>query len=448
MRSTRHLWLLLVAAGLATGAGLAWWLGSIGQSPERVVRHESVQAARVVKVPAVDVRPVAKGYGVAKPGVTWQAVNRVAGTVVYRAADLTDASIVAAGTRLVSIDPTDYELAIAESEAQIAALEAERDQIEADRTNLENLLGIERDRLALAERDLKRIRTLQEQGTASAARLDEQESQTLNARKAVQELDNQLAVLPSRRNRLDAEVRQAESRLERARRDLTHTTITAPIDMRVSEVDVDLEEYIPVGHKLLSGDGIAVAEVPAQIRIEAFRRLVGSLPISGDADLLSERIDLASIDARVRLLASGGGEWPGRIARIESGLDPQIRTVQVVVAVDEPYRNAAPPERPPLVRNMHVEVVLTGRPLPGMAVVPAAAIHEGNVYVLDGENRLNLRAVEIAFRQNGLAIVRDGLAGGELVVIDDLVPAIAGMAIDPTPAPDVEEWMAGAAGGT
>ena len=448
MASKRYVRLLLLVAGLAIGVGVAWWLASMSRPPERVVRHEAVQAARVVEVPVVDVRPVAKGYGVAEPGVTWQAVSRVAGTVVYRAADLTDASIIAAGTRLVSIDPTDYELAIAEAEAQIAALQAEIDQLDADRNNLDNLLGIERDTLALAERNLERIRTLHEQGTASATRLDEQEGQTLNARKAVQELENQLAVLPSRRNRLEAEIRQAESRLERARNDLTHTSIAAPMDMRVSEIDVDLDEYMPAGHKLLSGDGIAVAEVPAQIRIEAFRRLVGSLPIGGDADLLSDKIDLSSIDAQVRLLAGGGGEWPGRIARVEGGLDPRLRTVQVVVAVDEPYRNAAPPERPPLVRNMYVEVELTGRPLPGMAVVPAAAVHEGNVYVLDGEDRLTLRAVEIAYRQNGLAIVGEGLAGGERVVIDDLVPAIAGMAIDPAPAPDVEEWMAGASGGT
>jgi hypothetical protein len=44
--------------------------------------------------------------------------------------------------------------------------------------------------------------------------------------------------------------------------------------------------------------------------------------------------------------------------------------------------------------------------------------------------------VRIAFRQNGLALVREGLSGRERVVIDDLVPATAGMAIAPRAAPD------------
>jgi multidrug efflux pump subunit AcrA (membrane-fusion protein) len=286
-----------------------------------------------------------------------------------------------------------------------------------------------------------------DQGAASAARLDEQESQTLNARKAVQELENQLALLPSRRNRLQAEVAQAVSRLDRAKYDLGYTTITAPLDMRVSEVNVELDQLVTAGQQLVAGDGIAVAEVPAQIQIEEFRRIVGSLPYAGDAVLFSDTIDLSAIEARVRLLAGGGGEWEGRVGRIEGGLDPQTRTVQAVVAVDEPYRSAEPPERPPLVKNMYVEVQLTGRPLPAMAVVPAAAVHEDKVYVLDGEDRLIIRPVRIAFRQNGLAIVREGLAGGERIVVDDLVPAIAGMAIEPRTAPDVEEWMASAADG-
>ena len=447
MRSTKSLRLLLLVAGLAAGVGLAYWLDSIKRPPERVAQHEIVRAARVVEVPMVEVRPVATGFGVARPGSTWQAVSRVSGTVVYRLADLEDGSIIAAGTRLLSIDPTDYELAIAEAEAQIAAFNAERDQLGADQTNLESLLAIERDRLVLAERELTRIRTLVDQGAASAARLDEQESQTLNARKAVQELENQLALLPSRRNRLQAEVAQAVSRLDRAKYDLGYTTITAPLDMRVSEVNVELDQLVTAGQQLVAGDGIAVAEVPAQIQIEEFRRIVGSLPYAGDAVLFSDTIDLSAIEARVRLLAGGGGEWEGRVGRIEGGLDPQTRTVQAVVAVDEPYRSAEPPERPPLVKNMYVEVQLTGRPLPAMAVVPAAAVHEDKVYVLDGEDRLTIRPVRIAFRQNGLAIVGEGLAGGERIVVDDLVPAIAGMAIEPRTAPDVEEWMAGAADG-
>jgi hypothetical protein len=78
---------------------------------------------------------------------------------------------------------------------------------------------------------------------------------------------------------------------------------------------------------------------------------------------------------------------------------------------------------------------------------PPERVAQQEIYVLDDDNRLILHPVRIAFRQNGLALVREGLSGGERVVIDDLVPATAGMAIAPRAAPDVEEWLASAAGG-
>jgi hypothetical protein len=82
-----------------------------------------------------------------------------------------------------------------------------------------------------------------------------------------------------------------------------------------------------------------------------------------------------------------------------------------------------------------------------MAVVPASAVHENTIYVLDSDDRLELRPVEIGFRQNGLAMVAQGLEGGERIIVDDLVPAIAGMRVEPSPAPEILEWIVEAAGG-
>jgi multidrug efflux pump subunit AcrA (membrane-fusion protein) len=439
--------IVVLLLALAAGGVLALWLASGKQAPERLAAHEVVTVARFIEAPVLRVRPVAKGYGVARPGATWQALSRVSGAVIYRHPELESGTMFSAGTRLVEIDPTDYELAIAEAEAQIAGLDAELDQLEIDQSNTQRLLEIERERLKLAERELDRIRTLVEQDAAAPTRLDEQETQTLSFRKVVQELENQLNVMPSRRKRLKAEIDRNQSLLTRARRDLGYTTITAPFDFRVAEVSVEQDQFVPAGHAMLSADGIEVAEVPAQMQLEPFRRIIGSLPVGGEAELLSDKIDLTGIDATARLLTGGGATWPARVTRVEAGLDPRIRTAQVVIAVDEPYRSARPPDRPPLVKNMYVEVELAGQPLPPMAVIPASAVHENTVYVLDGDDRLELRAVEIGFRQNGLAMVAQGLEQGERIILDDLVPAIAGMRVEPSPAPDVLQSIIEAAGG-
>lgn len=68
------------------------------------------------------------------------------------------------GARLIAVDPTNYELAGTEVEAETAVLEAERQQLDADAESIGSLLKIERDRLTLAERELDRVRTLYDHG--------------------------------------------------------------------------------------------------------------------------------------------------------------------------------------------------------------------------------------------------------------------------------------------
>lgn len=115
------------------------------------------------------------------------------------------------------------------------------------------------------------------------------------------------------------------------------------------------------------------------------------------------------------------------MTRVEGALDPKARSVRIVVSVDDPYAGAAPPVRLPLVPNMYLEATLTGRPLPPQVVVPEEAVHRGDtVYVRDDEGRLQVRQVDVAFRQDGRAVLTDGLREGEVVVLDDLAPAIPG----------------------
>ncbi|MCC2113868.1 MAG: hypothetical protein KDJ16_17660, partial [Hyphomicrobiales bacterium] len=64
-------------------------------------------------------------------------------------------------------------------------------------------------------------------------------------------------------------------------------------------------------------------------------------------------------------------------------------------------------------------------------VIPRTALHESSVYLVNGENRLERRSVDTGPQSNGIVPVIDGLAGGETLVVSDLVPAVEGMLLDP-----------------
>ena len=77
------------------------------------------------------------------------------------------------------------------------------------------------------------------------------------------------------------------------------------------------------------------------------------------------------------------------------------------------------------------EVELRGPAHKSRLLVSRASVHGGQVYTIDGENRLRKLPVEIDFVQERDAIVRGGLKAGMKVITTDLVPAVEGMLLAP-----------------
>jgi len=70
----------------------------------------------------------------------------------------------------------------------------------------------------------------------------------------------------------------------------------------------------------------------------------------------------------------------------------------------------------------------------GLIAIPEAALHGGMVRILGPDDRLDLRPVTAAFAQEGRVVITDGLSPGDRMVIDDIAPALPGMALTPVEA--------------
>ncbi|QTP57405.1 efflux RND transporter periplasmic adaptor subunit [Billgrantia antri] len=441
---------LAVLGGVVVGAVLLAWLMANRQAPEREEEAPSALPVRVIEARPLEFRLEARGHGVARPAETWQAVASVAGHVVERHPALTSGTMLGEGTLLVALDPSRYELAIAEAEAELASLAAELAQLETEADNARRLLSLEQEALTLAEQELSRIERLAANGSVSTSRRDEQRRSTLNQRQAVASLENSLALMPTRREVLEAQRERVAARLAQARRDLEDTRILAPYDLRLDEVAVERYQYVTAGQRLLEADSLAAAEVEAHIPIAMMRRLLaGAVPLEPPPSALelSERLALAAIEAEVALVGAEGVGWTGRLVRIASGLDPATRTVRAVVRVEDPYQNVMPPDRPPLQRDMYTRVRLATPSREPLLAVPASAVRQGELTLVDDDDRLVRRQVTVAFEQADLAVIAAGLASGERVVVDDLTTAIEGRRLSPRRDEDLEAHMAAQARG-
>lgn len=417
---------------IALGLGVAVWLVFAAEPPARVDEGERSVVARTIRAEEAPVRAVVRGYGNVQAARRWEAVSEIAGTIVWRHPDLDTGNVIEAGTTALRIDPTAYDLALAQAEADLAALRADVAQTDIDAANATRLLTLEQSRLDLAETELARIRDLRARGVTSQSALDAQERTTLQVRRSVEELQNTIDLIPSRRNRLDAQMARTKAVLDRAERDLEKTDIVVPFDLRVGTVHVERHQFVTAGQKLVTADDIARAEITAQMPVVSFRRLLGGAGEGGPVTPsgLAARFD--DISAEVRLVSDPSQTWPGRLVRVESALDPQARSVPAVISVDDPYAGANPPLHLPLVPNMYVELVLSGPVIDTAITLPDSAVHQGDlVYLRDDAGRLELRKVAVAWRQGGQAVLGEGISPGEEVILDDLMPALPGMLVAP-----------------
>lgn len=424
----------LVLVGLLAGVGLFLLFMANRQVPGHGLAEAQAPVLTVIEVQPLPFRFEARGQGVARPAETWQATANVPGRVLERHPRLESGTLLPAGALLLALDPSRFDLAIAEAGAELASLGAEQSQIDTEEDNTRRLLDLERERLALAEKELARIERLMEGGSVSRSLRDEQRRATLAQRQAVAALENQLALIPPRREVLKAQTARAATRLDQARQDLADTRFVAPYDLRIDEVEIELHQYAAAGQRLFSAYSIAAAEVEAHVPLPMLRRLIGGALRADpppDALDIGARLDFSAIDAEVRLAGIDEVRWPARVTRIASGLDPATRTVRVVVAVDAPYEKLAPPARPALQPGMYVQVRLSAAsPLPLLAL-PSTAVHGQDVYRVDEQGRLERRPVTVAFVQHDLAVVEAGLDPGDRVIVDDPVPALEGMALTP-----------------
>lgn len=431
---------LLFAPPILLGLAVLVWQATTRNLPEHVPPEETARSVRVIEVRPVTFIPRAVGFGFVEPATVWEGVAQVDGQIVYRNPELERGQILEAGTELLRIDPTDYELAIARAEANLASVRAQLDELAVERENLTKSVEIERRALQLEERELKRQNSLVAKGTVSRAKVDQAETTVLGQKQRLLDLENQLRLLPARRGVLEASAKLGEAQLEEARVNLGRTVIRLPFTARVAETSAEATQFVRSGESLVVADSIDQAEVTVQVPLERMRPLIPpGLDLTSATDReLSQVTRHLGLSAKLRLPIEGFAEsWEGRFDRISDTVDPKTRTLGVIVVVDQPYRSAIPGKRPPLTKNMFVQVELAGPAQAAKLIVPRIALHDAGrdafaVYLVGADLRLLRKAVVPGVRQGDLVVIEQGLEAGARVVVSDLVPAVEGMLLAPS----------------
>ncbi len=388
---------------------------------------------RVIKVPVVALVPKATGYGLAGPRRVWQAIAEVKGAIVAIHPQLESGELIKADTVLLKINPADYELSVAGLKANIGEIRARLRELVAEEKSQNASLKIENHSLTLARQSLERLRNLSGKNVVSPDAVDREERKFLQQKQVIQRIENAIAQIPARREALEAALAVHDANLNQANLDLQRTVIRAPFDCRLGEVRLGKGQHLNTGQQLFEAHGIAAVEVEAKFRPEQMRSLISPRKrLQFRPGITMEKLrDLFDLTVTIRL-RSGNWEtsWPAQFDRIRETVDPRTRVINVVAVVDSPYEKIIPGVRPALVRGMYCEMELRASPQPDTIVLPRGAIRDNIVCLVDKNQRLQTRKVEIASTRDDLVVIKSGLVGGETIIVSDPTPAIEGMLVE------------------
>lgn len=401
-------------------------------------------------------RSRAMGYGYVEPTVMLKAKSEVAGKVSYVHPALAKGGTLPKGTVALRIDSTAFELSVDESKAALAGSVSTLAQLEVEQKSTRASLAIAKKNLDIGERELARITNLWKKAAIARTAVDAEEQKVLLLTQQIEELEGRIAAYSSRRSASKAQIDQSKSRLAKTADTLERTEVRLPFDARIGTVYVEEGEFVSTGSVVFEALGTNAVEIEAQLPTRRLRALFVSsgsrttAPLSDSSELASA-LTAMDLEARVRLVGADGnsGRWDGTAIRISESVDPTHDTIGIVVTVPNPYSNVVPGERPPLLNGMYASVEFVARASEQL-VVPTAAVHEGRVYVaVPGETEssytLEIRPVEVDYRQGELIVLRDGVAPGERLVLTDVVPVVDGMPLEPREVDGYEARLADAA---
>lgn len=347
-------------------------------------------SVRVIEAELNSVQLIVESQGKVQPAQTASVSASVAGPIAWISPDMQAGGYVPAGAPLLRLDTTDFDTALDRNRAsmQQAAAEAE-----------------------FAASELERFTELAVKNLASASQLQNTKRQA----------DVAASLLAN-----------AKANYDQAQLDLDRTEIRAPFNAIIESRDVELGQYVNRAQSVAVVHGADRVEVRVPLAIRQLGYL--DIPLGLRGQLSAEQAP------DVTLTGYYGGQeyqWAGDLVRTEAVIDADSNTVQTIIRVEQPVSNSAAGKESgkaniPLPIGLFVQAKIKGRTVEDLISLPRAVIRNNNqVLVVDAENKMHYRDVEIYRLEESRVLISAGLLPGELICISPIQAVVEGMSVQP-----------------
>ena len=376
-RSERRLKWGLSIGVLVAAALVAYILVATKPEPPRAEKPLQGTLVDVIQIDAsrheVDLH--AKGTVVPAQEIELQA--ELGGRVIWQSRELVPGGRFKVNQPIVKVDPRDYQLAVESARSQVNQAKLE--------------LALEKRRGEVAKREWD-----------SFGEMDVSDEQRALAQREPQLEATRLAL------------KAAQSGLKKAQLDLTRATLRAPFNAMVVSESVDTGQLVSPQASVARLVGTDEYRVQVSVPVASLRTIRARTDDApGSETKIIQRIGPETIVRR------------GEVIRQLPDLDPGGAMARILVRIENPLGK---PGDLPLLLGSFVDVEVGAQPIDDAIRVPRVALRNGrNVYVMNDQNELEIREVQIAWTEPDAVLITSGLEANERVVTSRI----------PTPVPNM-----------
>ncbi|WP_318506765.1 efflux RND transporter periplasmic adaptor subunit [Photobacterium leiognathi] len=348
--------------------------------PEQQKAQVRTPVLEVIRIEKQDVQLSVDSYGVVEPKYKAEVVSEVIGSVNYISPDFAVGKFVSKGELLARLDDSDYHADLAQAEASLAQAQAK--------------LKEEIARGQVAKKTLRDV--------------------SPNKKTA-------LGLREPQRKQEEANVKFAKAGVERAKRNLAKTEIRAPFDALVKMKNINMGSYLTQGKLIGELYGTETAEIRLPITSNSFSYL----------DL--NRLDSRKLNIEAQYGDTQINHWAAKLVRNEGIIDKDNRMIYLIAEVDDPYNLKSPLGKssiksisslstsspslslPVLQFGTFVTTTIQGKKVKDVIKLPRHVVRSEQVIVVDSQNKIQTRQVNVVRSDNENAYVIGGLEDGEFV---------------------------------
>ncbi len=301
---------------------------------------------------------------------------QVSGVVLSVNDQFVPGGLMAKGTVLLALDPSDYEVEVKKAQSALANARAAQ---------------------------------VIEQGSQNIAR---EELRLLSEISSETVTHTDLALRKPQLLQAQADVTSAEADLRQAMLNLSRTEIQAPFNAMIIERNVNVGAYVGSQESLVTLVGTDEFWIKAMVSLDRLAFIDLDYPGGCPVSIRSQ---------------AGKGHWEGRVIHVSGKLNDTSRMATVIVAVTDPLGKTETGAGPRLMIDDYVFAEITGRELANVIELPRAALKDDNTVWINHNNALDIRKVTLAWKSPDKIYLQTGVSPGEQVVMSELSTPVQGM---------------------